>query len=136
MFRKRDRGKKVVVKLYMEKAQVYAGCFDIDYGDTEDFNSFHLKTETIQVKDYMPRLREEFGTDVLELQSLDPRNILFLPDVFRYKIKGKEPLWVILRPSGEVYKIFRGMPAYDELRDTIKRLLEEEGLLTSTDNET
>ena len=129
MFGKKKDGKKVIVKLYMEKAQVYSGCFDIDYGETEDFATFHLKTETETAKDYMPRLREEFGSELVDLQSLDPRNILLLPDVFKFKIKGKEPLWVIQRPNGEVYKIFRGMPPYEELRDTIKQLLIEEGLI-------
>ncbi|GEM_PF-1182801 len=127
--KKKDKEKKIVVKLYMEKAQVYSGCFDIDYGETEDFNTFHLKTETETVKEYMPRLREEFGTEYVDYQSLDPRNILLLPDVFKYKIKGKEPLWVIQRPNGEVYKIFRGMPPYEELRDAIRQLLIEEGFL-------
>ncbi len=125
--KKKDKKNKITVKLYMEKAQVYSGCFDIDYGETEDFNTFHLKTETETVKEYMPRLREEFGTEHIDYQSLDPRNILFLPDVFKYKIKGKEPLWIIQRSNGEVYKVFRGMPPYEELRDTIKRLLIEEG---------
>lgn len=120
---------KIKVRLYIEKAQVYAGCFDIDYGDTEDFNTFHLKVETLTVKEYMPKLREEFGTEHVEYESLDPRNILLLLDVFKYKIKGNEPLWVILRPNGEVYKIFRGMPPYEELREAVRSLLIKEGFM-------
>ena len=130
MFRKRrkDTG-KIKVRLYIEKAQVYSSCFDIDYGETEDFDTFHLKTETLTVKEYMPKLREEFGTKYVEYESIDPRNILFLFDVFKYKIKGKEPLWLIIRPNGEVYKMFRGIPSYEELREAVRSLLIEEGFI-------
>ena len=127
--KKRPNAGKIKVRLYIEKAQVYAGCFDIDYGDTEDFDTFHLKKETLTVKEYMTKLREEFGTEYVEYESIDPRNILFLFDVFKYKIKGKEPLWLILRPNGEVYKMFRGIPSYEELREAVRNLMIEEGFI-------
>ena len=127
--KKRPNVGKIKVRLYIEKAQVYAGCFDIDYGDTEDFDTFHLKKETLTVKEYMPKLREEFGTEYVEYESIDPRNILVLFDVFKYKIKGKEPLWLILRPNGDVYKMFRGIPSYEELREAVRNLMIEEGFI-------
>ena len=126
--KRKDIG-KIKVRLYIEKAQVYTGCFDIDYGDTEDFNTFHLKTETLTAKEYMPKLHEEFGTEHVEYESIDPRNILFLPDLFKYKIKGNEPLWLILRPNGEVYRIFRGIPSYEELGEAVRNLMIEEGFI-------
>ena len=77
----------------------------------------------------MPRLREEFGTEYVEYESINPRNILFLPNLFKYKIKGNELLWLILRPNGEVYKMFRGIPSYEELREAVRNLMIEEGFI-------
>ena len=60
---------------------------------------------------------------MLEIQSLDPRNILFIGDVFRYKLKGKEPTWII-EWTGEPI-VIRGVPKFEELARTISEVIEK-----------
>jgi len=123
LFGKKKKMDKPVLKVYIERPQVYASCFDIDYGETDDFLTFHLKDEIEEAKDLLRRIRREFPPDVLEIQSLDPRNILFIGDVFKYKLKGKEPTWII-EWTGEPI-VFRGVPRFEELAGAISAVIEE-----------
>jgi len=69
-----------------------------------------------QVGALLVRLRERFG-DGLRVDLIDPRSLMALGALFRFRLKGTEVAWVWRKKL-----IFRGIPAWEELE---KALIEE-----------
>jgi hypothetical protein len=95
------------LKIFIEQPGFSVGCVDLDYGE-EEMKSFPLSGERNRVGSLLVRLREKFG-DSLRVDLIDPRNIAFLFDIFRYHVKSTEPVWIL---DGKV--IFRGVPEWKD----------------------
>ncbi|MBP5212796.1 MAG: hypothetical protein J6Z30_08060 [Pyramidobacter sp.] len=59
------------------------------------------------------RLKKEYK-ERLDIDFYDPRCFVFLFDTLRYRLRGGEVTWVL---NNKV--IFRGLPAYDDLKTLI-----------------
>ncbi len=103
---------KARLKVFIEQPGFAVGCVALDYGK-EEMKSFPLTDDRNRVGSLLIRLRERYG-DRLRVDLIDPRNIAFLFDIFRYHVKSTEPVWIL---DGKV--IFRGLPEWENLCDTI-----------------
>lgn len=62
-------------------------------------------------------IRETFG-DRVDISVMDPRSIFSFFDLFRYRVRGTDPVWIL---NGR--KAFEGVPSQDELEQSIRELL-------------
>ena len=62
-------------------------------------------------------IRETFG-DKVRISVMDPRSIFSFFDLFRYRVRGTDPVWIL---NGK--KAFEGVPSREELQQSIQRLL-------------
>ena len=62
-------------------------------------------------------IRETFG-DRVDISVMDPRSIFSFFDLFRYRVRGTDPVWIL---NGK--KTFEGVPSREELQQSIQRLL-------------
>ncbi len=62
-------------------------------------------------------IRETFG-DRVHISVMDPRSIFSFFDLFRYRVRGTDPVWIL---NGR--KAFEGVPSRDELEQSIRELI-------------
>ena len=102
--------RKPVLKIFMEKPEIYSCCLPIDYSEMEEMETFHLLGEREKVGSHLRKIKREYE-DKIEVELIDPRSVLYFFEIFKYKIRAKEIAWVL---DNKV--IFRGIPSWDELK--------------------
>lgn len=102
--------RKPVLKIFMEKPEIYSCCLPIDYREMEEMETFHLLGERERVGSHLRKIKREYG-DKIEVELIDPRSVLYFFEIFKYKIRAKEIAWVL---DNKV--IFRDIPSWDELK--------------------
>ncbi len=105
-----------ILKIYVESPGFEVGCCPVVYG-REEMESFPGAQQRLQVGALMVRLRERFG-DRVRVDLIDPRSLLALVALFRFRLKGTEAAWVW---RGKL--LFRGVPAWAELEQALAREL-------------
>ena len=70
----------------------------------------------------MQSLKERYGDDVA-VSAVEPRNPLALWDIIRYRAWSPCTAWIVNRK-----KIFEGIPALEELRQSIDAALKDEAI--------
>ncbi|WP_198470060.1 hypothetical protein [Acetomicrobium sp. S15 = DSM 107314] len=109
--------RRPVLKIFMEKPEIYSCCLPIDYREMEEMETFHLLGEREKVGSLLRRIKREYG-DKIEVELIDPRNVLYFFEIFKYKIRAKEIAWVLDNKA-----IFRGIPSWDELRAALDQAI-------------
>ncbi len=101
-------GSQEILKIYVENPGFEVGCCPVVYGK-EEMASFPGAHQRRQVGELLVRLRERFG-DQLRIDVIDPRSVLALGALFRFRLKGTEAAWVWRRKL-----LFRGIPSWEDL---------------------
>ncbi len=113
---------KVTLRIFIEKPIVYSGCGRVPFRDS-DYESLpsvgYYRDVSILLREIYDHFQERVNIEVI-----DPRNILFLWDVIRYRVKATEPTWLIIYGKDVKY-IFRGIPKEEEIEALLRNLLEE-----------
>jgi len=109
--------RRPVLKIFMEKPEIYSCCLPIDYREMEEMETFHLLGEREKVGSLLRRIKREYG-DKIEVELIDPRNVLYFFEIFKYKIRAKEIAWVL---NNKVF--FRGIPLWDELKAALDQAI-------------
>ena len=78
-----------------------------------EMKSFGGEADRVAAGQMYMRLKKEYKGR-LDIDFYDPRCFVFLFDTLRYRLRGGEVTWVL---NNKV--IFRGLPAYDELKTLI-----------------
>ncbi|MDN5319306.1 MAG: hypothetical protein PWR00_1269 [Thermovirga sp.] len=105
------------LKVYMEQPGFGVGCVELEYGE-EEMKSFPMADVRHQVGELLVKIKENYK-DRLELDLVDPRNIVALKDVLLLGIKSTEVTWVLNRKV-----IFRGVPDWDTIKKAIDQALQ------------
>ncbi|WP_300526541.1 hypothetical protein [Aminiphilus sp.] len=106
-----------VLKVYMERPGFGVGCCPIEYGRIE-MESFPMALEMRRVGELLRNVRDHFGESV-RLELIDPRNVIALKDVFRFRIRSTEVVWIL---DGKL--LLRGIPSsWDDLRRSLDAAL-------------
>ncbi|MEA3508188.1 MAG: hypothetical protein U9R40_04620 [Synergistota bacterium] len=82
-----------------------------------EIKSYQVRGERVEVGRILVDLEKDFG-DGLRVDLLDPRNILSLLDVLRFRVRGTEATWVL---NGKL--LARGVPDRGYLCNEINRTL-------------
>lgn len=106
------------IKVFLEQPGFSVGCIDLDYSE-EEMKSFPLSEKRLQVGRLLVNLRDRYGS-ALRVDLLDPRNIMSLFDIYRFRVKSTEPTWIL---DGSL--IFRGVPDWDDLQRIIDRVMDK-----------
>ncbi len=107
------------LKVFMEQPGFSVGCCDLHYG-AEEMESFPLSHARVGVGRLLVNIRERYGAS-LRVDLIDPRNIISLFDLFRYRVNNKEPVWIL---NGSL--IFRGVPEWETLREKVDLMIGQE----------
>lgn len=107
---------KAHLKVFIEQPGFSVGCVDLEYG-IEEMKSFPLSEDRLKVGRILVSVREKYGNS-LRIDLVDPRNIMSLFDIFRFRVKSTEPAWIL---NGRL--IFRGVPEWDELQEKLDPVL-------------
>ena len=105
-------GSQDVLKIYVEGPGFDVGCCPVHYGQ-EEMATFPGAQQRRQVGALLVRLRERFG-EGLRVDLIDPRSLMALGALFRFRLKGTEVAWVWRKKL-----IFRGIPAWEELEKAL-----------------
>ncbi|GAB6280976.1 MAG: hypothetical protein STSR0007_11100 [Thermovirga sp.] len=109
---------EVRLKVFLEQPGFSVGCVDLEYG-TEEMKSFPLAEERLMVGRLLVNLRGRYGEN-LRVDLIDPRNIMSLFDIFRFRVRSTEPVWIL---DGGL--IFRGVPEWEDLYRVIDRVMDK-----------
>ena len=106
----------VKLKLIMERSAAggSGGCSTYVPGSEE---TEWRKDSAEEIGALLSGIRETFG-DRVHISIMDPRSIFSFFDLFRYRVRGTDPVWIL---NGR--KVFEGVPSRDELEQSIQRLL-------------
>ncbi|TDY61750.1 hypothetical protein C8D99_105163 [Aminivibrio pyruvatiphilus] len=106
----------VKLKLIMERSAAggSGGCSTYVPGSEE---TEWRKDSAEEIGALLSGIRETFG-DRVHISVMDPRSIFSFFDLFRYRVRGTDPVWIL---NGR--KVFEGVPSRDELEQSIQRLL-------------
>lgn len=106
----------VKLKLIMERSAAggSGGCSTYVPGSEE---TEWRKDSAEEIGALLSGIRETFG-DRVHISVMDPRSIFSFFDLFRYRVRGTDPVWIL---NGR--KAFEGVPARDELERSIQSLL-------------
>ena len=106
----------VRLKLIMERSSAggSGGCSTYLPGSDE---GKWRKDTTEEIGRLLSGIRETFGNSVA-ISVMDPRSIFSFFDLFRYRVRGTDPVWIL---NGK--KTFEGVPSREELQQSIQRLL-------------
>lgn len=107
------------LKVFLEQPGFSVGCCDVHYG-AEEMESFPLSDARVSVGRLLVNIRERYGAR-LRVDLIDPRNVMSLFDLFRYRVKNTEPAWIL---NGSL--IFRGVPEWDDLREKVDLVIDPE----------
>ncbi|MDO9509265.1 MAG: hypothetical protein Q7I97_08035 [Thermovirgaceae bacterium] len=111
---------KARLKVFLEQPGFSVGCVNLEYGE-EEMKSFPLAEVRVRVGRLLVNIRERYGAS-LRVDLIDPRNIVSLFGIFRYRVKSTEPVWIL---DGSL--IFRGVPEWEALQNSIDRTMEGRG---------
>lgn len=106
------------LKVFLEQPGFSVGCVDLEYGE-EEMKSFLLAEERLLVGRLLVNIRGRYG-EKLRVDLMDPRNIMSLFDIFRFRVRSTEPVWIL---DGRL--IFRGVPEWEDLYRAIDRVMDE-----------
>lgn len=104
------------LKVFLEHPGFSVGCIDLEYSE-EEMKSFPLSEVRLQVGRLLVGLRNRYGS-ALRVDLLDPRNIMSLFDIFRFRVKSTEPAWIL---DGRL--VFRGVPDLNDLQQVIDQVM-------------
>ncbi len=104
------------LKIFMEQPGFAVGCVELEYADVE-MESYQVRDERVEVGSILVDLEKDFG-DRIRVDLIDPRNILSLLDVLRFRVRGTEATWVL---NGKL--LARGVPDREYLWNEINRTL-------------
>lgn len=107
------------LKVFLEQPGFSVGCIDLEYGE-EEMKSFPLSETRLMVGRLLVSIRDRYK-DALRVDLIDPRNITALFDIFRFRVKSTEPVWIL---DGSL--IFRGVPEWDDLQRSIDLIMDKE----------
>ena len=106
----------VKLKLIMERSAAggSGGCSTYVPGSEE---TEWRKDSAEEIGALLSGIRETFG-DRVHISVMDPRSIFSFFDLFRYRVRGTDPVWIL---NGR--KAFEGVPSREEIEQSIQRLL-------------
>jgi hypothetical protein len=106
----------VKLKLIMERSAAggSGGCSTYVPGSEE---TEWRKDSAEEIGALLSGIRETFG-DRVHISVMDPRSIFSFFDLFRYRVRGTDPVWIL---NGR--KVFEGVPSREEIEQSIQRLL-------------
>ena len=106
----------VKLKLIMERSAAggSGGCSTYVPGSEE---TEWRKDSAEEIGALLSGIRETFG-DRVHISIMDPRSIFSFFDLFRYRVRGTDPVWIL---NGR--KVFEGVPSREEIEQSIQRLL-------------
>ena len=106
----------VKLKLIMERSAAggSGGCSTYVPGSEE---TEWRKDSAEEIGAFLSGIRETFG-DRVHISVMDPRSIFSFFDLFRYRVRGTDPVWIL---NGR--KVFEGVPSREEIEQSIQRLL-------------
>ena len=106
----------VKLKLIMERSAAggSGGCSTYVPGSEE---TEWRKDSAEEIGALLSGIRETFG-DRVHISVMDPRSIFSFFDLFRYRVRGTDPVWIL---NGR--KVFEGVPSREEIEKSIQRLL-------------
>ena len=106
----------VKLKLIMERSSTggSGGCSTFVPGSEE---TEWRKDTAEEIGALLSGIRETFG-DRVHISVMDPRSIFSFFDLFRYRVRGTDPVWIL---NGR--KVFEGVPSREEIEQSIQRLL-------------
>ena len=106
----------VKLKLIMERSAAggSGGCSTYVPGSEE---TEWRKDSAEEIGALLSGIRETFG-DRVHISVMDSRSIFSFFDLFRYRVRGTDPVWIL---NGR--KVFEGVPSREEIEQSIQRLL-------------
>jgi len=107
------------LKVYMEQPGFSVGCVDLEYGE-EEMKSFPMADVRLKVGKLLKQIKETYKGKI-EIDLVDPRNIIALRDVLVFGIKSTEVTWVLKRKV-----LFRGVPEWETIKKAIDEALEND----------
>lgn len=107
---------QVKLKLIMERSSAGGSGACSTYVPGSEETEWRKDTAE-EIGSLLSGIRETFG-DKVHISVMDPRSIFSFFDLFRYRVRGTDPVWIL---NGK--KTFEGVPSREELQQSIQRLL-------------
>jgi len=111
-----NRMAQVKLKLIMERSSAGGSGACSTYVPGSEETEWRKGTAE-EIGGLLSGIRETFG-DKVRISVMDPRSIFSIFDLFRYRVRGTDPVWIL---NGK--KAFEGVPSREELQQSIQRLL-------------
>jgi len=111
-----NRMAQVKLKLIMERSSAGGSGACSTYVPGSEETEWRKGTAE-EIGGLLSGIRETFG-DKVRISVMDPRSIFSFFDLFRYRVRGTDPVWIL---NGK--KAFEGVPSREELQQSIQRLL-------------